>query len=286
MEIPPGRTDRVDGRDPPLAAAAVGNDGPGPDAVGSSIGSWLKVRAICQLALAPLTQTMDRIPRFKKKPDALADAEDSNPYVLAKPDRATRGQVKVQDNAVLRAWRNQLGGIMKIFRQINQAADLVSVPFLMILVLGAVVKSRQIALLGATVVVLLNNGRLVSGGANLAVIPFRDGIDPKKMKNPIWRVVEPAITIALVILAFTFIPRLSGGGSAKGSITGSDPLGGRGAQGRGGQGPREGQGRRVEKLGSQAQEKLKGLGSLSGGAPTRYSARVAERPGRLRTRSA
>jgi hypothetical protein len=50
----------------------------------------------------------------------------------------------------------QVGGLQKVFRKINQAAYLVSVPFLAILILGAVLQSRQLAILGATAVVLLN----------------------------------------------------------------------------------------------------------------------------------
>ncbi len=71
---------------PALAGAAVGGGrNSGGDAAGPSIGSWLKGGAVSQVGLAPMTQTVDRIPRFKKKPDALDDAEDSKPYVLAKP---------------------------------------------------------------------------------------------------------------------------------------------------------------------------------------------------------
>ena len=132
--------------------------------------------------------------------------------------REIRGRVEAQDNVVVRVWRRQLGGVQKLFRKINQAAYLVSVPFLMILLLGAVVGNRPMALFGATVVVLLNIGRLVAGVANLAVIPFRDGINLNKMKKPLRRVIEPAVTIGLVVLAFTFIPWLSSGQSAKGSI--------------------------------------------------------------------
>ncbi|MGP0069456.1 MAG: hypothetical protein ACLQGP_38400 [Isosphaeraceae bacterium] len=253
---------------PALATASVGAV-PGPGAVGPSIGSWLKEGALSQVALAPLTQTINRLPRFKKLPDALDDAEDSKPYVLAKPLVENRGRVKVQDNVVVRAWRQQLGGIMKIFRKINQAAYLVSVPFLMILLLGAAVKNRHMAMFGATVVVLLNIGRLVSGAANLAVIPFRDGIDLKKMKKPFRRVVEPAITIGLVILAFTFIPWLSSGGSAKGSITDrvrseAETLKGE-MKGEVGKVLEKAKAVDVEKLGEQAQDKFKGLGLPSGG---------------------
>jgi hypothetical protein len=274
MEIPLAEQIASMAAMPALAAAAVGGGGgPDPGAEGSSIGAWIKAGAISQAALAPITQTVDRLPRFKKKPDALDDAEDSKPYLMANPDRTTRGRVRVLDNVVLRTWRNQLGGLMKIFRKINQAAYLASVPFLMILLLGAAVKNRPMAIFGATLVVLLNIGRLVSGCANLAIIPFRDGIAPKKMKKPIRRVIEPAITIGLVILAFTFIPWLSSGSSAKGSIADrirseAETLGGE-MKDEVGKVIDKAKAVDVEKLGAQAREKLKGLGSPSGSGPAR-----------------
>ncbi len=185
--------------------------------------------------------------------------------------RATRGPSGGSGpaNTVVRAWRNQIGGITKIFRKVNQAAYLASVPFLMILVIGAALKSRHWAMLGAIVVVLLNIGRLVSGAANLAMIPLRDGIDAKKMKKPIRRVIEPAVTIGLVILAFTFIPWLSAGGSTKGGIADrlrseADSLKGE-IKGEVGKVLDKARTVNVEKLGAQAQEKLKGLGATSGG---------------------
>ena len=119
------------------------------------------------------------------RPSALDDAEDSKPYVLAKPIHEQRGRVRGRDNIILITWRRQLGKIQKLFRKINQAAYLISIPFLMILLFGVVVKNRHLALFGATFVVLINIARLVAGGANLAVIPFRDGIDIDKMKKPL-----------------------------------------------------------------------------------------------------
>ena len=203
---------------PALAAAGVGAGvGAGPAAEGASVGSVLRA-GISKLALAPIS--VDRMQAYPRRPSALDDAEDSKPYVLATPERrpSSRGG-SGPANVVVRVWRRQLGGIQKIFRKINETAYLVSVPFLMILLLGAIVRNRPMALFGATVVVLLNIGRLVAGGANLAVIPFRDGINLSKMKKPFRRVIEPAITIGLVILAFTFIPWLSTGESAHGTIT-------------------------------------------------------------------
>jgi hypothetical protein len=237
------------------AAAGAGRVGA---ADGASIGSWLKA-GVSQAALAPITE--DRMPvgyRRPTKPSPLDDAEDSKPYVLAQPMLDNRGRVKVHDNVVVRAWRRQLGGLQKILRKISQAAYLVSVPFLMILLLGVAIKNRQMALFGATVVVLLNIGRLVAGAANLAVVPFRDGVNPNKMRKPAWRVAEPALTIGLVVLAFTFIPWLSRGQSTKGSLVDRVRAGARDLkQDMKGEVDRYAD---VEKLGAQAQEKFKELG--------------------------
>jgi hypothetical protein len=194
--------------------AAVGGARAGASAGSESISSLLR-EGISNVGLAPLT--LDRALVRNVKPSPLDDAEDSKPYVLADPEAADRGRVTRQDNAVARVWRQQLGGVQKLFRKINETAYLVSVPFLMILLLGTAVRNRPMALFGATVVVVLNIARLVTGAANLAVVPFRDGINLKKMKKPISRVLEPALTIGLVILAFAFIPWLSSGQSSKGS---------------------------------------------------------------------
>jgi hypothetical protein len=287
---------------PALAAAAVGagvdpRAGVGASAVGTSLGSWLKA-GISQAVLAPLS--VDRMSIAKKKPSRpspLDDAQDSKPYVLAQPEvRASFGGSSALDNIVVRAWRQQLGGLQKLFRKINQTAYLVSIPFIMILLLGIVVKNRPMALFGATLVVLLNIGRLVAGGVNLALVPFRDGINFKKMKKPIQRVVEPVVTIGLVILAFYFIPWLSSAKSTKGSIADrvrsevetleTDMKGevgkiadkakaldleklGTQAQDKLKDLSEKAKALDLQKLGEQAQDKLKGLGLTSGSGPPR-----------------
>jgi hypothetical protein len=169
---------------------------------------------ISKVGLAPIT--IDRMPigqrrERKHAPSPLDDAEDSKPYVLAQPIREERGAVRSHDNVVLRVWRGQLSGIHRVFRWINETAYLLSVPFIMMLLFGTVVRNRPMALLGAAVVVLLNIGRLVAGVAGLAVVPLRDGLKWKKLRKPLRRVAEPALTIGLVVLAFVFIPFLSTG---------------------------------------------------------------------------
>ncbi len=188
-------------------------------AAGSSMGAWLKTGAISQVGLAPLT--VDRMPIRKKQADPLDEAEDSKPYVLAQPVREDRGPVKAQDNVVLILWRQQVGGVLKIFRKINQAAYLFSVPFLMVLLLGVSVRNRPMAMLGAGAVVLLNIVGLISGGAALAAVSLRDGFDWKKLKKPLRHVAEPALTIGLVGLAFLFVPWLSTGEPSKRGFAGT-----------------------------------------------------------------
>ena len=151
-------------------------------------------------------------------------------------------------------------------------------PFIIILLFGIAVKANRSPSSAPTFVVLLNIGRIVAGVANLAVIPLRDGFNFRKYKKPLRRVIEPVVTIALVVLAFTFIPWLSSGKASTGTITdrirataedlekdikgevgkvtdkakdlnldklGKDAL------------------EKANKLGGQAQEKLKGLGGSS-----------------------
>jgi hypothetical protein len=188
--------------------------------VGSAPGkSWLAEMAPSQVGLAPLT--IDRQPALKK-PSMFAedDLADSKPYLLAQPERRSAGRPVSQISGLKVFWRQRLGFMERLFRWINQTAYLISVPFLMILLLGIMVRSHHMAIAGATVVVGLNIARLVSGLANLVVIPFRDGIDFKRMKKPFRRFIEPAITIALVGLAFAYSPWLSKGGTSKGLLPG------------------------------------------------------------------
>ena len=192
----------------PIAARA---DAPGP-----SIGAWLKA-GLSQIALAPLT--LDRMPIRPTLPSALDDAEDSKPYVLANPVVENRGPVRIQDNVAVRVWRREVGGVQKVFRWLNESAYLVSIPFLMIFLLGAAVKNRPMAFFGAAFVVLLNLGRLAAGVVNLALVPLRDGLSVRKLKKPVRRVAEPIVTIAVVFLAFAFLPWLSGSHSGRETTT-------------------------------------------------------------------
>ena len=214
------------------------------------------------MGLAPLS--FDGIPKRPVKPSPLDDAEDSKPYVLEKPDRRdAHGHGSGPPNALVMAWRRETGLIQKVFRWMNQSAYLVSIPFIIILLFGIAVKTRPIALFGATFVVLLNIGRIAAGVANLAVIPLRDGLNMRKLKKPVRRVIEPVVTIGLVILAFTFIPWLAGSQPGTGTIidrveSTAKTLGTE-IKGEVGKVTDKAQDLNLDKLGAQAQSKLKGI---------------------------
>jgi hypothetical protein len=192
-------------------ALAVAGAGPVEQPPGGS--NWLANMA-SSVALAPLTS--DRLVRIgtKKKPSPLDDdLGDGKPYELADPERVSRAspaQSSKPAGRVTMLWRHQLLMLERVFRWINQTAYLLSVPFIMLLLFGAVTRNQHLAVVGATVVVVLNIGRLISGFANVAVIPFRDGISRKRLKKPMRRLIEPVFTIGLVAAAFLFLPGLSG----------------------------------------------------------------------------
>jgi len=245
-----------------MAAPRAGSVGAARAAVGAqSMSDWLKA-SMSKVGLAPLS--VQAIPKRPFLPSALDDPEDSKPYVLEKPDpRDARVQGGRPANAVVAAWKREMGLIGRIFRWLNESAYVVSIPFIIILLFGIVVKAHPIAVFGATFVVLLNIGRSVAGVANLAVIPLRDGLNVKKYKKPLRRVIEPVVTIALVVLAFTFIPWLSSSKAGTGTIsdrlrTAAESLGGD-IKGEVGNVTEKAKQLDLEKLGSQAQSKFKGV---------------------------
>jgi hypothetical protein len=247
--------------------AAVATSHPGARAASTarprSMNAWLEA-SMSKIGLAPLS--LPAIPKRPYLPSALDDAADSKPYVLEKLDRRDvrmrHGGGKPANAAVV-AWRRSWGRLQKIFRWLNQSAYVASVPFIVILLFGIAVKSHSIAIFGATFVVLLNIGRIVAGIVDLAVIPLRDGLNPKKFNKPVRRVIEPVVTIALVLLAFTFIPWLSTGKASTASI--SDRLRStaetleKDIAGEVGKVTDKAKDLNLDKLGAQAQEKLKGV---------------------------
>jgi hypothetical protein len=244
-----------------VQAAAPLHDDEGPP----SLGAWLKA-GMSQVGLAPLSGV--HRPVRPVLPSALDDGEDSKPYNLAKPIVDNRGPVRIQDNVLVRLWRRVLGDVQKVFRWLNESAYFVSIPFLMVMLVGTAVKSRPLALLGATFVVLLNLGRLAAGAVALALVPLRDGLNARKLKKPVRRVAEPILTIGLIVLGFTFIPWLAAGRSEGGNLAQRLRAGAKSLEsdieGEVDLVVEKAKKIDVDKLGAQAQQKLKGLSEEKG----------------------
>lgn len=210
----------------PVVAVAegVGEESGGP--------AWLE-HMTSQVALAPLT--VDRIPGVRKReaktPPVDEDLGDSKPYALV--DDYSIPALRAAHDAVGPAgrttimWRHAWRSIARMFRNVNEFAYLLSIPFVMLLLIGATTHNRGLALLGAEAVILLNIGRLVSGLANLLAVPFREGVGTglmflippftikymidhwNQLRRPARRVVTPLLTITAVLLAFVLLPSLA-----------------------------------------------------------------------------
>lgn len=191
------------------------------------------------VALAPLSSDFRAVDKRAQaaaaKPHIAAYLHESTtvgPYALAEPSRiprAVQGSSGRPAGLLARLYRGQVGGVLTVLRKVNDFAYLISIPFIVLMLVGIVLKSRPIALGGATGVVLLNIGRLVTGGFAFYVRPFKKSpiegllflIPPyaaykvathwKASKKATMRFVEPALTIGIVLLAFAFIPWLSSG---------------------------------------------------------------------------
>lgn len=205
------------------AIPAIAGARAGSAASGGSIGSALRAN-LSEIKLDPLS--IDRMPAVSRarKPSAptamsvLDDAEDSKPYNLAIPLPKSSGRVSAGAANGLALWRGQIGKLQRVLRSLNETSYLLSVPFIVLFLIGVAVKSRSTALFGATFLVMLAVAGIVSGVANLLTVPLRDGFNGEKMKKPIRRIAEPLGAILVVVAAFAFIPWLSTGRPPKGGV--------------------------------------------------------------------
>lgn len=185
-----------------------------------------------ELGLRPISADFHPAPAGRSR---LEDDEDEygdgGSYEMAALNSA---QVKVprkQVPAVQRIYRKQVQSGLGALRKLSDFAYLLSWPFILLILFGAATGARNLAVMGAAGVTVLSLGRFAIDGFFIVAIHFR--------KNPIegvlffippltfyylykrWGVIGPAAQrlllpvglIAGVILAFTFVPALSSGGT-------------------------------------------------------------------------
>jgi len=126
-------------------------------------------------------------------------------------------------------WRGAITLVLKLLRWIDNWAYLISVPFLVLLVAAIVVSNRPLVHLGAVVVVLVNYGRFWTDLLALFVRPFKESplhglaflFPPyglyflatrwRQVKPTLRRMATSCIPIALVVLAYAFLPSVNPG---------------------------------------------------------------------------
>ncbi len=121
-------------------------------------------------------------------------------------------------------WRGAVGALLKVLRFIDSFAYLISVPFLLLMIFGIVVRNNGLMHTGAVVVVLANYGRFWTDLLALLVRPYKDGpiqglafLFPPytiyyltrhwgRVKPIARRIATSCIPIVLVVLAYAFLP--------------------------------------------------------------------------------
>jgi hypothetical protein len=124
-------------------------------------------------------------------------------------------------------WRAGVTAILKILRFIDTWAYLISVPFLVMVLFAIVTSSRGLVHAGAVVVVVVNYGRFWADLLAFFVRPFKDGplqglaflfppytvyylfVHWGRMKPILRRMLTSCIPIALVIVAYGFLPSVN-----------------------------------------------------------------------------
>jgi hypothetical protein len=180
------------------------------------------------------------------------------PTAQALPSLARRKPGGSPPNPMKAFWRNLIGGPQKAVRKISDFVYLLSVPCILAFLIGILLRKESIAYPAAVAIVALNIGRFVLNGVYLLAVPIKEGpvtgalffFPPftvyylithwNKMEKPFRRFLLPLLPIAIVVVAFIFIPWLHTGGqddkiealrekaeTVAGSLAPGSPAGGR-----------------------------------------------------------
>ena len=205
-----------------------------------------------QVALAPISEDLVN-PMIRDAPD-LNDEDSGKYYSLAATDPRLRplGRRKrrssnlpdwMNEEPFLRirrfvenlgqlpgVYRRPLRWVLKVLRNISDIAYLISLAFILVILVGIIMNSRSVAIIGAAGVVIPNLIRVGISAASFVALPFLAGpvkgilffIPPftfyflyrnwNRMKKAILRVVGPLVPIVIVVLIYAFVPSLRRGG--------------------------------------------------------------------------
>ncbi len=188
-------------------------------------------------ALAAVSERLIHHPRVTEP-----ESDDSGPYQLnrrqvksiKRQQKRRRKKSKPPGRAKQAYWK-QTRRVLSLLRRLNDYAYLISLPFLLLVLIGILFTSRPLAVFGAAGVILPNIGRFAINAFYLVVLPFKEGplqgvlffIPPftfyylykrwPRMRRATMQFLSPAIPIACVVLAFTFVPWLRSGDVPQGA---------------------------------------------------------------------
>jgi hypothetical protein len=182
------------------------------------------------LRLAPISSKDDLKPVAKR--ERLWEDDDGVEYELEKPFEVSAAKAVILRPPPHSSAFWGRGGIAEVLliaiRKISDYAYLVSIPFLLLMLTAIILKQRELAIIAAVIVVLLNIVRLCMDGFVLVTLAFKHGpvqgvlffIPPftfyylsqrgKVMKEALGRFLGGALPIIGVLLLVILVPRLRG----------------------------------------------------------------------------
>jgi DNA-directed RNA polymerase subunit RPC12/RpoP len=247
--IPPtGRT--LDPRRGSMATSrpksATGSAPAQAEGVASRSIGWLDA-VNSQIALKPVTMMSMPAARKRAREEEEEDEGPAEYKVVIPRDMRKRSAIVTKPAEIaaasylegIRSYRQFFNMLAILFRWINETAYGVSLIFLNVAIVGAIMSRHSLVVLGISLVVMLNVIQLIAGAANLIAIHFRGNIvrgllflippitvyylwtGRFRWNKAIHRVTGPMVWLVVVIAAYSYIPWLNGSKSGKESWKGA-----------------------------------------------------------------
>ncbi len=195
-----------------------------------------------QVGLKPVTIMATR-PVSRKEQQEIDEFEDPRSQYKVVVPREMRKKSAIVTKPGEIAWGTYLQGIRSyrqffnvfavLFRRINEIAYGVSLIFVNVAIVGAIMSNHSLVVLGISLVVLLNLIQLAAGVSNLIAIQFRGNVvqgllflfppvtayylwkNWNRWNKAIKRITGPIIWLVIVTAAYSYIPWLNGSKTGK-----------------------------------------------------------------------
>lgn len=186
------------------------------------------------VGLAPISNQrqkqldMDRVIREKDEDLTSGSHYKLNPAPPVRTSEPKKEKSAPAPGAVQEFYWKYIRVLLGMIQSLGDFAYLVMIPFIPLIAFGITMKNRDVAVIGATGIVLCNLWRFITNGIALCVMPFKSSLKEgllffippftfiylakhwKRMKRATYKFLSPAIPIFIVVMIFVLVPWLRG----------------------------------------------------------------------------